>query len=86
MAMARPQVDLTRLTQSELLQLVNATPLAVVLKRSRLRRQMDTGAMRFGEMFAFGKKAAGAHFHLVRYVRWAVLECVPPRRVATRGY
>jgi len=70
MAMAKPQVDPAKLTQSELLQLVNATPLGVVLTRSRLRRQMDAGAFRFGD---------GTHVHLVRYVRWLVGELDKPR-------
>jgi hypothetical protein len=65
-------IDLTQLTQSELLQLVNATPLGEVLTRSRLRRQMDAGAFRFGD---------GTHVHLVRYVRWLVGELDKPRPV-----
>ena len=63
-------IDPGNLTQSELLQLVNATPLGVVLTRSRLRRQMDAGAYRFGD---------GTHVHLVRYVRWLVGELDRPR-------
>jgi len=63
-------IDPSRLTQSELLQLVNATPLGAVLTRSRLRRQMDAGALRFGD---------GTHIHLVRYVRWLVGELDKPR-------
>jgi len=63
-------IDPARLTQSELLQLVNATPLGVVLTRSRLRRQMDAGAFRFGD---------GTHVHLVRYARWLVGELDKPR-------
>ena len=58
-------IDPSKLTQTELLQLVNATPLGEVLTRSRLRRQMDAGALRFGD---------GTHIHLVRYVRWLVGE------------
>ena len=63
-------IDPSRLTQSELLQLVNATPLGVVLTRSRLRRQLDAAALRFGD---------GTHIHLVRYVRWLVGEMDRPR-------
>ena len=63
-------IDPSRLTQSELLQLINATPLGVVLTRSRLRRQMDAGALRFGD---------GTHIHLVRYVRWLIDETDKPR-------
>ena len=69
-------IDPTNLTQSELLQLVNATPLGVVLTRSRLRRQMDVGAFRFGD---------GTHVHLVRYVRWLVGELDKPRAAPGRG-
>ena len=63
-------IDPTKLTQSELLQLVNVTPLGVVLTRSRLRRQMDTGAFRFGD---------GTTIHLVRYARWLIGELDKPR-------
>ena len=63
-------IDPSRLTQSELIQVVNATPLGVVLTRSRLRRQMDAGAFRFGD---------GTHVHLVRYARWLVGELDKPR-------
>ncbi|MCG3178325.1 MAG: hypothetical protein BIFFINMI_00652 [Phycisphaerae bacterium] len=64
-------IDLTKLSQSELLQVVNATPLGVVLTRPRLRRQMDAGAFRFGD---------GQHIHLVRYVRWLIGEMERPRQ------
>jgi len=63
-------IDLTNLTQTELLQLVNATPLGTVLTRSRLRRQMDAAAFRFGD---------GARIHFVKYVRWLVTEHDRPR-------
>ena len=63
-------IDLTKLTQSELLQIVNSTPQGEMLTRSRLRRQMDAGALRFGD---------GANIHLVRYVRWLVDEMDRPR-------
>ncbi|MCC7409971.1 MAG: phage terminase large subunit family protein [Phycisphaeraceae bacterium] len=63
-------IDPTRLTQSELLQVVNATPLGAVLTRSRLRRQMDAGALKFGD---------GTHVHLVRYARWLADELDRPR-------
>ncbi len=64
-------IDPTRLTQSELLQVVNSTPTGEVLTRSRLRRQMDAAALRFGD---------GTHIHLVRYVRWLVEEMARPRQ------
>ena len=63
-------IDLTKLSQSELLQAVNATPLGVVLTRPRLRRQMDAGGFRFSD---------GAHIHMVRYARWLVSELAKPR-------
>jgi hypothetical protein len=63
-------INLTELSQSELLQLVNHTPLGVVLTRSRLRRQMDAGALRFGD---------GTHIHLVLYARWLARELEKPR-------
>jgi len=63
-------IDLTNLTQTELLQLVNATPLGTVLTRSRLRRQLDAAAFRFGD---------GARIHFVKYVRWLVTEHDRPR-------
>ena len=63
-------IDLTNLTQTELLQLVNATPLGQVLTRSRLRRQMDAAALRIGD---------GTRIHFVKYVRWPVTEHDRPR-------
>jgi hypothetical protein len=67
-------IDLTQLTQAQLLQIVNATPQGTVLTRSRLRRQMDAGAYRFGD---------GTHIHLARYVRWLVREMDRPRAPKT---
>ena len=63
-------IDPAKLTQSELLQIVNATPLGEVLTRSRLRRQMDAAALRIGD---------GTHIHLVRYARWLIDEVEKPR-------
>ena len=63
-------IDLTNLSQTDLLQLVNATPLGTVLTRSRLRRQMDAAALRFGD---------GTHIHFVKYLRWLVAEHDRPR-------
>lgn len=67
-------IDPAKLTQSDLLQVVNATPLGVVLTRSRLRRQMDAGAFKFGD---------GTHIHLVRYARWLVDELARPKPAKT---
>ena len=63
-------VDPAKLTQSDLLRIINATPHGAVLTRARLRRQMDAGGLRFGD---------GTHIHLVRYVRWLVDELERPR-------
>ncbi len=43
-------IDRANLTQSDLLQIVNATPLGAVLTRSRLRRQMDSAVLRVSVM------------------------------------
>jgi len=64
------RTDLTRLTRSQLLQLLNGTPLGTVLTRSRLRRQMDTAAGRIGD---------GKTIHLLKYVRWLILAHDRPR-------
>ena len=63
-------IDLTNLSQTDLLQLVNATPLGTVLTRSRLRRQMDAAALRIGD---------GTRIHFVKYLRWLVAEHDRPR-------
>jgi len=63
-------IDPTSLTRSDLLQVINATPLGVVLTRSRLRRQMDAAALKFGD---------GMRIHLVRYARWLADELDKPR-------
>jgi hypothetical protein len=63
-------IDLTNLSQTKLLQMVNATPLGPVLGRSRLRRQMDAAALRIGD---------GTRIHFVKYVRWLVTEHDRPR-------
>lgn len=72
---SRRRIDPTGLTQSELLQLVNSTTrFGRVLSRSRLRRQMDAGGLRFGD---------GTHIHLVRYARWLADELDQPRQPKT---
>lgn len=63
-------IDPTKLTRSELLQIINATPLGEALTRSRLRRQMDVAALKIGD---------GKRIHIVRYVRWLVDEVEKPR-------
>ncbi len=59
------QPDLAKLTQTELLRLVNGTPLGAVLTRGRLRGQMDAAGTRIGD---------GKTIHLLRYLRWLVEE------------
>ncbi len=63
-------IDVTNLSQTELLQIVNATPLGTVIDRSRLRRQMDKAAFRVGD---------GKRIHLVRYAAWLARELDRPR-------
>jgi len=63
-------IDLTNLTQTDLLQTRERHAPRAVLTRSRLRRQMDAGAFRFGD---------GTHVHFVKYVRWLVTEHDRPR-------
>ena len=63
-------IDVTNLSQTDLLQIANATPLGTVLDRSRLRRQMDKAAFRVGD---------GKHIHLVRYVAWLARELDKPQ-------
>ena len=63
-------IDMAAMSQTQLLQLVNATPLGTVLTRSRLRRQMDVAAHRFGD---------GKRIHLLKYIRWLALEVDRPR-------
>ncbi|MCL2645426.1 MAG: phage terminase large subunit family protein [Phycisphaerales bacterium] len=67
-------IDPAKISQSELLQLINGTPQGTVLTRSRLRRQMDAGGIKFGD---------GTHMHLVRYVRWLVEQLERPLPVRT---
>ncbi|MCL2641832.1 MAG: hypothetical protein FWD53_13360, partial [Phycisphaerales bacterium] len=62
-------IDPARISQGELLQLINGTPQGTVITRSRLRRQMDAGGIKFGD---------GTHLHLVRYVRWLVEQLERP--------
>ena len=63
-------IELTKLSQTDLIHLLNATPQGEVLTRGRLRRQLDAGALKFGD---------GTHIHLVRYTRWLVQEVERPR-------
>jgi hypothetical protein len=63
-------IDVNNLSQSEFLQLINHTPLGVVLDRPKLRRQMDVAAYRIGD---------GKHINMVRYVSWLARELEKPR-------
>ncbi|HUU60572.1 MAG TPA: terminase gpA endonuclease subunit [Phycisphaerae bacterium] len=62
-------MDLRRLTRSELLELVNSTPLGAVLTRGRLRAQLDAGGAAFAE---------AGRIDFVRYIRWLALESDRP--------
>ena len=57
--------NLAKLRQTELLRLVNSTPLGTVLTRASLRRQMDDAATRIGD---------GSRVHLLKYVGWLIAE------------
>lgn len=65
-------MNLEQLSQTELLQVVNGTPLGTVLTRSRLRRHLDAAAQRVA-----GSKPRTVH--LLKYVRWLVLEYERPK-------
>ncbi len=65
---------LTSLTQTELLRVVNSTPLGSVLTRSRLRQQLDVGALAFGD---------GRRLDLLRYIGWLATERAKPPRERT---
>lgn len=54
-------IDVNKLTQMQLLRLMNATPLGNILTHNQLRWQMNTAAYRIGD---------GKHINLVRYVSW----------------
>ncbi|MDD5458139.1 MAG: hypothetical protein PHF37_01935 [Phycisphaerae bacterium] len=63
-------LDVNKLSQSQLLQLINHTPIGVVLDRARLRRQMDVAAYRIGD---------GKSINLLRYVSWLAREYESPK-------
>ena len=63
-------LDINQLTQSQLLQLVNHTPVGQILDRAKVRRQMDMAAYRIGD---------GQHINLVRYIAWLAREWEKPR-------
>ena len=63
-------IDVNKLSQSELLQLINHTPIGAVLDRSRLRRQMDVAAYSIGD---------GKTINLVRYISWLAHEHEKPK-------
>jgi len=65
-------MDLDSLTQTDLLRIVNGTPLGTVLTRSRLRRHLDAAAHRVA-----GTK--GRTIHFLKYLRWLILEAERPR-------
>ena len=63
-------LDVRQLTPTELVRLVNSTPLGTVLSAARLHRQMNQAGMRIGD---------GRTVHLVKYVAWLALEAERPR-------
>jgi len=63
-------IDVNKLTQIQLLRLMNATPLGNILTHNQLRWQMNTAAYRIGD---------GKHINLVRYVSWLAGEYEKPK-------
>jgi hypothetical protein len=61
--------DVKQLSPTELVRLVNSTPLGTVLSAPRLHRQMNQAGLRIGD---------GRTIHLVRYVAWLALEAERP--------
>ena len=62
--------DVRQLSPTELVRLVNSTPLGTVLSAARLHRQMNQAGLRIGD---------GRTIHLVKYVAWLALEAERPR-------
>lgn len=63
--------DPAALRQTDLLALVNGTPMGAVLTRARLRRQIDAAGRRVAD--------ARGRLNLLRYLRWLILEVERPR-------
>ncbi|OQA00220.1 MAG: Phage terminase large subunit (GpA) [Planctomycetes bacterium ADurb.Bin401] len=64
-------IDVNKLSQIQLLRLMNATPLGNVLSQNQLRWQMNSAAYRIGD---------GKHINLVRYVSWLAREYEKPKQ------
>jgi len=62
--------DVKQLSPTDLVRLVNSTPLGTVLSAPRLHRQMNQAGLRIGD---------GRTVHLVKYVAWLALEAERPR-------
>lgn len=62
--------DVKQLSPTDLVRLVNSTPMGTVLSAARLHRQMNQAGMRVGD---------GRTIHLVKYVAWLALERDRPR-------
>ena len=63
-------IDTRQLSPTELVRMLNSTPLGVVTSISKLNRQMNTSGFRIGD---------GKRIHLLRYVAWLV--CTAPTPV-----
>ncbi len=63
-------IDTRQLSPTELVRMLNSTPLGVVTGISKLNRQMNTAGFRIGD---------GKRIHLVRYVAWLAREHDKPQ-------
>ena len=63
-------LDYKQLSPTQLVRLMNSTPLGTVLSSARLHRQMNQAGMRIGD---------GKTIHLIRYVSWLVQQLEAPR-------
>ncbi|MBI1374503.1 MAG: hypothetical protein GC159_17435 [Phycisphaera sp.] len=73
-------LDTTRLTPSQLVRLLNSTPLGTVISSSKVYRQRDAAGMRIATPGTNGKR-----IHLVRYVSWLVKHR-PQAKTSTQSY
>ena len=63
-------LDYKKLSATQLVRLMNSTPLGTVLSSARLHRQMNQAGLRIGD---------GKTIHLIRYVNWLVTELEAPK-------
>lgn len=69
-------LNIHKLTPTELVQLVNSTPLDAVLSAPKVSRQRNAAGFRIGD---------GKHINLVRYVAWLIRQREQPK-VEVMGY